>query len=206
LSPPRPVDHGGAGAPAAVIGFVGNEAVAIFRIRTGKEIGSAALVADGYHARIDGLTSLAVLLGATGVWLGFPLADPIIGLLITLAIFRIVWQSTKSVFTRLLDGVDPHLVDEIHHAAGHVPGVEEVCQVRVRWVGHRLHAEVNVAVSGGLSVEEGHKIAKEVRHQLLHHLQYLENATIHVDPLGASGEEYHRIANHVHDALPAHSH
>ena len=57
--------------------------VAIFRIRVGKEIGSAALVADGYHARVDGLTSFGVFFGAVGVWLGYPLADPIVGLVIT---------------------------------------------------------------------------------------------------------------------------
>jgi cation diffusion facilitator family transporter len=203
---PRLVQYLWAVVAASVIGFLGNEAVAIFRIRVGKEMGSAALVADGYHARVDGLTSLAVLLGAIGVQLGFPLADPIVGLLITVAILRIVWESGKAVFTRLLDGVDPDVIDEIEHATAHVPGVCEVGEVRVRWLGHQLHAEVNLAVSAELSVEDGHRIAKEVRHQLLHHLRYLENAIVHVDPRDASGETYHRIAPHMHDALPVHSH
>jgi cation diffusion facilitator family transporter len=191
---------------ASVVGFLGNEAVALFRIKVGKEIGSAALIADGYHARVDGLTSLAVLFGALGVWLGFPLADPIVGLLITVAIFRIVWQSGRSVFTRLLDGVDPGVIDEITHATKHTPGVREVAEVRVRWLGHRLHAEVNIAVNPELSVEKGHEIAKEARHQLLHHLRYLSNATIHVDPVTASGEEHHRISKHEHDDSSVHSH
>jgi len=156
---PRPVQYLWAVVVASVIGFIGNEAVALFRIKVGKEIGSAALVADGYHARTDGLTSLAVLFGAIGIWLGYPLADPIIGLLITVAILQIVWQSSKAIFTRLLDGVDPEIVAEIRHAAGHVSGVEEVTEVRVRWLGHRLHAEINVAVNPELAVEEGHKIA-----------------------------------------------
>jgi cation diffusion facilitator family transporter len=191
---------------ASVIGFLGNEAVAIFRIKVGKEIGSAALIADGYHARVDGLTSLAVFIGAVGVWFGYPLSDPIVGLLITVAILRIVWDSAKSVFTRLLDGVDPDVVDEINHAVKHLPGVNAVTETRVRWIGHRLHAEVNITVSPELSVEKGHEIAKEVRHQLLHHLKYLANATIHIDPNTASGEEHHRIAEHTHSNLPAHSH
>jgi cation diffusion facilitator family transporter len=191
---------------ASVIGFLGNEAVAQFRIKVGKEIGSAALIADGHHARIDGLTSLAVLFGAVGVWLGYPLADPIIGLLITVAILRIVWESVKPIFTRLLDGVDPEVVDEIKHAANHTPGVCDITEVRVRWLGHRLYAELNIAVSPELSVEEGHKIATEVRHQLLHHLQYLSNATIHIDPVNASGEKHHCATEHTHGDLPAHSH
>ena len=144
---PQPVTYLWAVITASVVGFLGNEAVALFRIRVGKEIGSAALVADGYHARVDGLTSLAVLFGAVGVWLGFPLADPIVGLLITVAIFRIVWESGKSIFTRLLDGVDPEVIDEIKHAVNHTPGVEDISEVRVRWLGHRLHAELNIAVT-----------------------------------------------------------
>ncbi len=106
---PRPVMHLGWLAAAGVIGFLGNEAVAVFRIRTGRQINSAALIADGYHARTDGLTSLAVVLGAFGVWMGYALADPIIGLIITAVILGIVWQSAKAVLTRMLDGVEPQV-------------------------------------------------------------------------------------------------
>jgi len=203
---PQTIEHLWAVGLASLVGFLGNEVVANFRIRVGREIGSAALIADGYHARVDGLTSLAVLMGTIGVWLGYPLADPIVGLLISLAIFRIVWESAKSVFVRLLDGIDPEVIDEIRHAVNHVPGVHEVTEVRVRWLGHRLHAEVNIAVDPNLSIEKGHEIAKEVRHQLLHHLRYLSNAIIHIDPIGASGEQYHRIPDHSHSNLPTHSH
>jgi cation diffusion facilitator family transporter len=203
---PQPVGLLWAVAAAALVGFVGNEAVAIFRIRVGRQIGSAALIADGYHARTDGWTSLAVLVGAIGVWLGYPLADPIVGLLIAAAILVIVWQSGKTVFTRLLDGVDPEVIEEIRHTAQHVPGVEEVAEVRARWLGHRLRAEVNVAVSPELSVSEGHAIAREVNHRLLHELRYLDMAVVHVDPLQELGEEHHRIATHSHDGLPPHSH
>ena len=163
-------------------------------------------MADGYHARTDGWTSLAVLAGAVGVWLGYPLADPMVGLLIAAAILGIVWQSGRAVFTRLLDGVEPGAVEEIRHAAGHVPGVEEVSEVRARWLGHRLHAEVNVAVDPDLSVAGGHAIAREVNHQLLHRLGYLGGAVIHVDPAEEAGEEHHRITAHSHDGLPTHSH
>lgn len=203
---PQAIHHLGAVIVASVIGFLGNEGVAVFRIRVGKEINSAALIADGYHARVDGWTSLAVLFGAVGVWLGYPFADPVIGLLISAAIFRIVWDSVKSVFSRMLDGVEPEVISEIRHAAGHVTGVEEVTDVRARWIGHRLHAEVNIAVAPELSVTEGHQIAKEVRHQLLHHLTFLSIVTVHVDPVQEAGEHYHRIVEHIHDNLPAHSH
>lgn len=204
---PQPPDYLWAVGAASLIGFLGNEIVAVFRIRVGKEIGSAALVAEGYHARTDALTSLAVLIGAVGVWLGFPMADPLAGLVITVVIFQVAWASAKSVFTRLLDGIDPEVIGEVIHAAKyHVPEVLEVTEVRVRWLGHRLVAEVNVAVSSTFSVEKGHEIAKEVQHQLLHHLPYLSNATIHVDPANASGEDHHRVTEHAHDELPTHSH
>jgi cation diffusion facilitator family transporter len=180
-------------------------AVAQLRIRTGQRIASVALIADGHHARIDGFTSLAVLAGAIGVWLGFPLADPIVGLLIALAIMRIVWQWAKSVFSRAIDGVAPEVVDEAHEALEHTPGVVEVTETRVRWLGHRMLAEVNVAVPAGLSVEDGHTVALEVRHQLLHRLEYLSDATVHVDLDTASRQAYHRIATHRYDDLPEHS-
>src|ERR687889_1211821 len=203
---PQPIGLLWAVVAASVVGFIGNETVAVYRIRVGREIGSAALVADGYHARTDGWTSLAVLAGAMGVWLGYPLADPVAGLLIAAAILVIVWQSGKAVFTRMLDGVEPEVVEEIRQAACGVEGVEEVSEVRARWLGHRLHAEVNVAVDPGLSVAEGHAIAREVNHRLMHHLGYLSGVVIHVDPLQEAGDEHHRIVAHSHDGLPTHSH
>ena len=203
---PGLVEYLPAVAVASLVGFVGNEAVARLRMRVGKEIGSAALVADGYHARVDALTSLMVLVSVAGVWSGYPLADPVVGMLITLAILRMTWVSGKAVFLRLLDAVDPQVVAEIREAAYRTPGVADVTEARLRWVGHRLLAELNVAVNPDLSIEQGHQIAKDVRHTLLHQLRYLSNATIHLDPVTASGEAHHRIADHAHDELPTHSH
>jgi divalent metal cation (Fe/Co/Zn/Cd) transporter len=134
------------------------------------------------------------------------MADPIVGLLIAAAILVIVWQSGKMVFTRLLDGVEPGIIEEIRHTASHVEGVEDVAEVRARWLGHRLRAEVNVAVDPDLSVAEGHAIAREVNHRLLHELRYLDMAVMHVDPVQEAGDEHHRIATHRHDELPPHSH
>jgi cation diffusion facilitator family transporter len=203
---PQPVGLLWAVMVASIVGFVGNEAVAVFRIRVGKQIGSAALIADGYHARVDGWTSLAVFIGAIGVWAGYPLADPLVGLVISAAILVIVWQSARSVLLRVLDGVESETLDEIIHAAGHVGRVEEVTDVRARWIGHRLHADVSVTVPGGLSVADGHDIARDVRHQLLHHLPHLGSVMVHVDPYGQGGEQHHRLGPHSHDDLPLHSH
>jgi cation diffusion facilitator family transporter len=189
---PRGVEYLGAVAVASIIGFLGNELVAIFRIRVGREIGSAALVADGYHARVDGLASLAVLAGAAGVYLGYPLADPVVGLLITVVILGIVWESGRAVFTRLLDGVDGEVLEQVRREAGRVPGVRGVAEVRARWVGHRLHAEVNIAVDPDLPVREGHALAKEVHRRLMREMRYLAVATIHVDPTEEAGERHHR--------------
>jgi len=192
LGNPPEIDYLWIVAMAAVIGFAGNEGVALYRMKVGKEIGSAALIADGHHARVDGLTSLAVLFGALGVWLGYPLADPIVGLVISVAILRIVVETAKSVFSRLLDGVEPEVPDEVRDVASLTHGVREVSEVRVRWLGHKMLAEVNIAVDPSLSVVSGHDIAEDVHHQLLHNLKYLSNATVHVDPVGLAGEEFHR--------------
>ncbi len=188
---PQTVSHLWVVALASLVGFSVNEGAAIFRIRIGKQIHSQALVTDGYHARTDGWSSLAVLLGAIGVWLGFRLADPLVGILISIVILKTTWELAKEVFTRVLDGIDPEVIDEIKHTASRTKGVEEVTETRVRWIGHKIHAELNVAVDPKLSVEQGHKIANNVSHDLLHKLPYLSNASIHVDPLHSSGEKYH---------------
>ena len=193
---PQPVGYLWAVVIASIIGFLGNEGVAVFRIKVGKEISSAALIADGYHARTDGWTSLAVLVGAIGVWLGYPMADPIVGLGITIAILFIVWDSVKAVLTRALDGVEPNVVDDIAHAARHVSGVEEVTEVRARWIGHRMHAEVNITVMPQLTVVQAHAIAAEVHRELMRKLQFLERAVIHTDPVGESGEDHHLGEHH----------
>ena len=174
---------------AAIIGFIRNETVALIRMKIGKDIGSAALVTDGHNTRVDGLTNLAVPFGAVEVSLGFPLADPVVGLVISAAILRIVVETSKSVFSRLLDGVEP---DEVRNVALVTGGARGVAEVRVRWLGHKILAGVNFAVDPDLSVASGHDIAEDAHHQLLHNLKYLSNATVHVDPVGLAGEEYHR--------------
>lgn len=195
---PQPVSNLGAIVIASIIGFVGNEAVAIFRIRVGKQIDSAALIADGYHARTDGWTSLAVLVGAVGVYAGYPMADPMIGLLITMAILAIVWGSAKMVVSRMLDGVEPEVIDHIRAVADKVPGVTGVTEVRARWLGHRLRADVSISVRPELRVDDAHEIAMAVEHQLQHHLQFLSGAIVHVDPATAAGESQYRPDTHAH--------
>ncbi len=144
---PRPIENAGWLIVAGLIGFAGNELVAIYRIRVGRRIGSAALVADGVHARLDGFTSLSVVLGAIGVIVGFPIADPIIGLLIAISILLLLWGTVKSIGARLMDAVDPALVDRVEHALEHVDGVTAVRDVRLRWTGHRLTGSATVGVS-----------------------------------------------------------
>jgi cation diffusion facilitator family transporter len=181
---------------AAIVGFVGNEAVALLRIRVGNEIGSAALIADGQHAQVDGLTSLAVLLGALGSLFGFPLADPIIGLLITVAILFIVKDAAVTMWHRLMDAVDPSLVDAIEQTAKKVSGVQDTHAVRVRWIGHRLQAEVHIVVDEDLSVRQGHAVAEEVRHSLFHAQTRLSEVTVHVDPYEHDYNDAHRLTAH----------
>src|SRR5215216_713409 len=182
LIDPQPITHLGWVAAAAVIGFLGNEAVAIFRIRTGKEIGSAALIADGQHSRVDGFTSLAVLIGAIGVWVGVPVLDPLIGLAITVAILFIVKDAARAVFLRLLDGVEPAILTKVERAPLHVAGVEGVHEVRARWLGHRVHADLHVTVDRRLSVAESHAIVDRVQQALAEHVPSFGEATIHVCP------------------------
>lgn len=176
---------------ASVVGFLGNEAAAIIRIRVGKEIESASLIADGHHARVDGLASIAVLFGALGVKLGYALADPIVGILITLIICKVIWDSVISIFTRMLDGVDPALIPQLEDIVRRTEGVAEVGEVRARWLGHRLMAEVTFGAPPTLTVENGHEIAKRVQANIQDALPHVAGVTVHVDPSGEMGEQHH---------------
>ena len=193
---PQPITNLGWVAVAAIVGFLGNEAVAVFRIRVGTEIGSAALVADGQHARADGLTSLAVLVGVIGVALGFPLADPLVGLLITIAILAILKDTAVTMWHRLMDAVDPELVDTVEQTARAIPGVTEAHDVRMRWLGHRLQAELHITVDEDLPTRESHRIVEAVRHTLFHRLPRLAEVHVHVDPCGHSAEDAHHLTAH----------
>jgi cation diffusion facilitator family transporter len=195
---PQPITNLGFVAAAAVLGFLGNELVAQYRIRTGERIGSAALVADGYHARTDGLTSLAVLLGALGVWLGFPQADPLVGLGITIAILLILKDATVQIWRRLMDSVDPQLVAQAEQAAHSVDGVEGVSQVRARWIGHTVHAEALITADGDLTLAQAHAVAEGARHAMLHAVPKLSSVTVHVDPCTHDGSDPHAALAH-HD-------
>ena len=155
---PQSVENLGWVLVAGLIGFAGNEVVATYRIRVGRRIGSAALVADGVHARTDGFTSLAVVAGVVGIWLGFPLSDPIVGLLISLAIFVLLFGTARDIGRRLLDGVDPNLVDQAEQTLSAVPGVEAVSDTRLRWLGHRLSVEATITTDPDMSVADFHQI------------------------------------------------
>ncbi len=178
-------------AAAGLVGFAGNELVALHRIRVGRQIGSAALIADGLHARTDGYTSLAVLVGAVGVALGFPLADPIVGLVITVAILVLLRSAVRDVFRRLMDGVDPALVDRAEHALTSVPGVLGVRRVRMRWIGHELHADAVLDVDPAVALADAHRIAHDAEQSLKRAIPKLSEAAIHAYAHPGEGHAEH---------------
>ncbi len=200
---PQPITNIPIVVIAGIVGFAGNEAVALYRIRAGRSIGSAALVSDGYHARTDGLTSLAVVAGALGVAAGYPLADPIVGLFISAVILVVLRQATGQMLGRLMDAVDPALVDRVEAVAAAVPGVQAVERARVRWLGHGLEAYLTLTVDRDLTVTAGHDLAEEVRHRLLHEVPRLELAFIHVNPCGHDGTDAHALTRHHASRRPS---
>jgi cation diffusion facilitator family transporter len=201
---PQPVRHLLAVAVAALVGFAGNELVAQLRIRVGRRIGSAALVADGLHARSDGFTSLAVLLGAGGVALGWQWADPAVGLLITVAILFVLKDAAREVYRRLMDAVSPADVDAVERSLRATDGVLDVGQVRLRWIGHRLRAECEVVVDAGLSVVDAHRITVDAEHRLIHDVPRLTAAIVHADPAPEGGEDHHAVLDHHREGLDQH--
>lgn len=198
---PEPMSNVSWVAAAAVIGFLGNEAVALLQIRTGRRIGSAAMVADGFHARTDGLTSLAVLLAAVGTWLGFPILDPIIGFIIGIAILFITKDAIVTMWYRLMDAIEPEYMDRAEAILSGHPGVEMLGRLRMRWMGHRLQAEVYIAVDPELTTLESHQIAEQLRHQLFHELPNLSEVIVHVDPWLNQPDAAHELTLH-HEPVP----
>lgn len=182
LVDPVPLNHLSWVVAAGIIGFIGNEVVAVYRIRVGRRIGSAALRADGMHARADGLTSLAVVAGAVGVWLGFPLADPIVGLVIAGAIGVVLVIATRDVFGRLLDRIDPEYLDTARTVLSRQPGVRGVRRVRMRWIGHRLEADTELDVDPSLSLADAHAVAHAAEHELAHAIPKLGSVVVHAYP------------------------
>ncbi len=193
---PRHVSDLLAVAAAALVGFAGNELAAAYRIRTGRKIGSAALVADGLHARTDGLTSLAVLLGAGGVALGWDWADPVVGLLITVAILAVLRQATREIYRRLMDAVDPDLVDQAERTLRATTGVLDVGEVRLRWIGHQIRAECEVIVNPAISAAQAHEVTVNAEHDLLHAIPRLSAALVHADPVSDGTDPHHVLADH----------
>lgn len=188
-------------AAAAIIGFLGNEFVAALEIRTGRKIGSAAMVTDGLHARTDGLTSLSVLIAAIGTWLGFPILDPIIGILIGIAILFITRDAIVAMWYRLMDAIEPEYMDLAEEVINRQNNVRKLRRLRIRWVGHRLHSEVVIAVDPELTTVQSHHIAEEVRHELLHQFPTMSDVLIHVDPWSEKQEEHHELTK-SHDTIP----
>lgn len=191
---PEPVDYLWWVTAAAIIGFLGNEGVAQLEIRVGKQIGSAALIADGQHARVDGFTSLAVLGAVGGALIGLPILDPIIGLLIAAAVVWITKDAAVAIFRRLLDGIEPEILAEVEHAPLHVTGVQDVHEARARWLGHKVHADLHVTVDPDLSVEEAHHITNQVYAALQDHVTAFGDAVIHICPAGSGHEASSRPA------------
>jgi cation diffusion facilitator family transporter len=181
---------------AGIVGFLGNEAVALYRIRIGDEIGSAALVADGHHARTDGLTSLGVVAGGLGVMLGFPLADPLVGLVITVAILIVLRSAGAQIFHRLMDAVDPELTAAAERVVAATEGVEGDPRVRIRWVGHQLWADAELTVDCERSLSDAHAVAERAQHDLLHEIPLLARVTVHVDPCDHAGADHHASTAH----------
>jgi cation diffusion facilitator family transporter len=183
---PQPVTNLGWVVAAGFIGFAGNEIVARYRIRTGRRIGSAALIADGMHARTDGFTSLAVVAGAAGVALGWQRADPVIGLVITVAILTVLRTAARDIYRRLMDAVDPELIDSAETALAAEPGVLAVRSVRMRWIGHRLHAEAELSIDPATSLDAAHQLAHDAEHSLTHAVPKLTTALVHAYPAHTS--------------------
>jgi len=186
LVEPRLMDHIPWVIAAGIVGAAGNELVARYRIRAGCAIGSEALITDGHHARTDAFTSLAVVAAGLGAAFGAAWVDPVAGLVVASAILWLMARSARRMSRRVLDGIEPEIVDEVEATIRTVPGVRDVADLRVRWHGHQLRIAASIAVDADHTVKVGHDTAHNVEHALHHQFSHPISALIHVNPHGLS--------------------
>jgi cation diffusion facilitator family transporter len=179
---------------AGLIGAAGNELVAQYRIRVGRRISSEALIADGQHARADALTSLAVVAAGIGAAFGADWVDPAAGLVVAATILVLLRHAGTRVFGRILDAVDPSLVEQTESVVGSVEGVASTDNVRMRWHGHRMLITLVAAVDPNLTVRRGHEIAQTITHDLIHAFPFTVDVLVHIDPSGEA--DAHDITAH----------
>jgi len=176
---------------AGLVGLVGNEGVALFKIRAGKRIGSAALVADGHHSQADGLSSAGVVVAAIGLLVGLDWLDAVAGLGIGLFIGWTALQSGRDIVLRLVDTADPALCDELVHIAGEIEGVDHVNDLRMRQAGRIVHVVANVCMPSGYSLMVAHEAAECLREAWLRALPPGSAVDIHIDPYTAGEASPH---------------
>jgi len=153
--------HVGLGMVGAVLGMVGNQAVARYKLRVGRQIQSNTLVADAHHSRLDAISSLGALLGLIVVALGYRVGDPIAGFAVTVFIVKVGYEVTVEVVHHLMDGVDPaHLLAAVA-AAKSVGGVGPV-SARARWLGRSLVIEVDGELDRSTTMDEADVLGRRV--------------------------------------------
>ena len=153
--------HVGAGIAGAIIGIVGNVAVARYKLVIGRRINSATLVADARHSWLDALSSAGALAGLIAVASGRSWGDPVAGLAITVVICHVGYEVTRDVVHRLADGVDPEVISTAEAAAGSVPGVIHA-HARARWTGRTLRVEIEGWVDPELPARDADALGRLV--------------------------------------------
>ena len=179
----------------AAIGFAGNEVAAQYKIRAGRRLRSLALIADGQHSRTDGFASLGAVVGVAGAALGASVLDPVAGLVITVIIAAVAWETARSLTGRFLDEADASLVATIEEIAATTDGVLGVTDARARWTGRRVLAEITLEVDPETPLSHAHALGEEVRHRLYHRIDPLTDVIVHLDPAG-DAEAHDAVSHH----------
>jgi cation diffusion facilitator family transporter len=177
----RGTSHLGVGMIAAVIGVVGNQWVARYKLKVGREIKSAPLIVDARHSWLDAVSSAGALLGLVGVAGGFRQADPIAGFAISLFIVRIGLEATRDVVVRLMDAQDEELADAARAAAREVVGPGGVGDVRVRWLGRQVEVRLVVRLPGNLALADVGRTTRTLTATVQHRVPDVREVFVTID-------------------------
>ena len=173
---------------AAIMAFVGiiiNFSISEYIIRIGKEINSPAIIADGKHQKTDIFSSIAILIGVAVSNMGFPILDPIVGLVIGLLIVKTAFEIAKENIDNIMGKVPSQkLIKQVKEVADSTPRAQNAHNIKVDYQGSYATVYLHIEVDGNLSLNESHKIVHTVENNILKEIPEIKSAMVHACPIG----------------------
>ena len=178
----------------AVVGIFVNLKISDYIIKIGKEINSPAIVADGKHQKTDIFSSVAVLVGVVVSNMGFPILDPIVGLIIGLLIIKTAYEIAKENIDNIMGKVpSQELIKRVENIANASANTNTAHNIRIDYFGSYATVTLHIELDGNMTLDESHKIAHKVENDILENIPIIKSALVHTCPLGLDYDHQQEI-------------